>query len=349
MLTSSIIFHSKAPLRIGLAGGGTDLSPYCDLYGGAVINAAISLSAYASLEPIPENKIIFEATDRDEKEEYGLADELPLTGSLDLLKGVYNRIRRDHQFPVQGFKLSCAADAPAGSGLGTSSTLTVAVLGVFREMLELKLSGYEVARYAYDIERNDLKLPGGRQDQYAAVFGGMNFMEFNEKEDVKVHPLQLQPAVMEELESKLLLYFTSVPRNSEAIINEQVRNVYARDETSLQAMHQLKEQAMMMRDALLNGEPDDIGSLLDYGFSQKKKMAHDISNERIEGIYDAAKKAGATGGKISGAGGGGFMIFYCPGNTRETVGSALNSFGGKIVPYSFTEKGLETWREVPRS
>jgi len=339
-----MIFHSKAPLRIGLAGGGTDLSPYCDIYGGAVLNAAISLSAYASLELIPENRIILEATDRNEKEEADLADQLPLTGSLDLLKGVYNRIMKDHQLPLQGFRLSCSVDAPAGSGLGTSSTLTVAVLGAFIEMLGLKLSNYETARYAYDIERNDLKFPGGRQDQYAAVFGGMNFIEFNKDGNVQVYPLQLDADVTKEMESKLLLYFTSVPRNSEVIINEQVRNVFARDESSVQAMHHLREQAQKMRDTLENGKLDDIGPLLDYGFSQKKKMANDISNELIETIYDAAKKAGASGGKISGAGGGGFMIFYCPGDTREAVTAALSSFGGKVVPWAFSENGLKTWK-----
>jgi D-glycero-alpha-D-manno-heptose-7-phosphate kinase len=338
-----MIFRSKAPLRIGLAGGGTDVSPYCDLHGGAILNATVSLFANASIEPISENKIILEAADRNEKEEYDLMNELPLTGTLDLLKGVYNRVRKDYAFPQQGFRLTSFVEAPAGSGLGTSSTLAVAVLGAFTEMLKLPLGDYDIAHYAFDIERNDLKLAGGRQDQYAATFGGVNFMEFYKDDKVIVNPLRIRPQYMHELENNLLLYFTATSRESASIINEQVKNVHAKNEKSIDAMHRLKEQAQMMKEALLKGKVDDIGTILDYGFAQKRNMAHNISNNSIEEIYDAAKAAGSTGGKISGAGGGGFMIFYCPGNTRFKVSEALRKFGGDIRKYSFTKYGLTTW------
>ena len=338
-----MIYRSKAPLRIGLAGGGTDVSPYSDLYGGAILNATISLSAYATIEPIAENKIIIQALDRKEEQVFELLDELPINGTLDLLKGVYNRLKKDHPFPLTGFRLSSFVDAPAGSGLGTSSTLVVAVLGAFTAMLKLSLRDYELAHYAYDIERKDLGLAGGKQDQYAATFGGVNFMEFFADDKVVVNPLRIKPEFLHELENNLVLYFTSTSRESAHIINEQVKNVNEKNEKSIEAMHQLKEQAGMMKEALLKGRLNEIGEILDFGFRQKRLMAANISNDRMDMIYEEAKKAGAVGGKISGAGGGGFMIFYCPGNTRHKVIETLNTFGGEVRNYSFTDYGLTTW------
>jgi len=338
-----MIYRSKAPLRIGLAGGGTDVSPYSDLYGGAILNATISLSAYASIEPIDENKIIVQALDRNEKQIHELKKALPIDGTLDLLKGVYNRINQQFNIPFSGFKLSTFVDAPAGSGLGTSSTLVVAILGAFVEMLKLPLGDYDIAHLAYEIERNDLALAGGRQDQYAATFGGVNFMEFSENDKVIVNPLRIRSQYMHELENNLVLYFTATSRESATIIKEQVKNVNNKNEKSIEAMHQLKEQAKMMKEALLKGKLDEFGEILDFGFQQKRKMAANISNSAIEEIYDAAKKAGATGGKISGAGGGGFMIFYCPGNTSYAVKNELKIFGGEIKNYSFTKYGLSSW------
>lgn len=338
-----MIYRSKAPLRIGLAGGGTDVSPYTDLYGGAILNATISLSAYASIEPLNEAQIIVEALDRHEQELFSWSPELPINGKLDLLKGVYNRIYKDYKLPSSGFRLSTFVDAPAGSGLGTSSTLVVAILGAFVEMLKLPLGDYDIAHLAYDIERNDLKLAGGRQDQYAATFGGVNFMEFYKDDKVIVNPLRIRPQYMHELENNLVLYFTATSRESAGIIKEQVKNVNSNNEASIEAMHQLKEQARMMKEALLKGRLNEFGEILDYGFQQKRKMAHNISNSSIEEIYMAAKAAGATGGKISGAGGGGFMIFYCPGNTNYAVKEALLKFGGEVKKYSFAKYGLTSW------
>lgn len=338
-----MIYRSKAPLRIGLAGGGTDVSPYSDEYGGAILNATISLFANASIEMRDDNKIIVEALDRNERQEFEWTRELPIDGTLDLLKGVYNRIQKDYEFPQKGFKLSTYVDAPAGSGLGTSSTLVVAILGAFTEMLKLPLGDYDIAHYAYEIERKDLQLAGGKQDQYAAMFGGVNFMEFYENDKVIVNPLRIRPEYMHELENNLVLYFTATSRESASIIKEQVKNVNSKNEKSIEAMHQLKEQARMMKEAMLKGKLNQIGEILDFGFQQKRLMAANISNAGIEDIYDAAKAAGATGGKISGAGGGGFMIFYCPGNTRYAVIDALNIFGGEVKKYSFTKYGLSTW------
>ncbi len=336
-------WHSRAPLRIGLAGGGTDVSPYCDRFGGAVLNATISLYANATIEPIPGNRIIIAALDRQEQQDFEIQPQLPIDGTLDLLKAVYNRINKDYGVPSMGFKLSTFVDAPAGSGLGTSSTLVVAIVGVFKEMLQLTLSPHEIAKYAWDIERNDLEFSGGRQDQYAATFGGFNFLEFFGSETVIVSPLQLDAGFIAGIRDKLLLYYTDTSRNSAHIIDEQVKNVVEQKQESIDAMHRLKEQAVRMKTILTEGAMDELGPLLHFGFMHKKNMAANITNPVIEKIYATALGAGATGGKISGAGGGGFMVFYCPAKTKEAVAHALSAFGGYTRPYSFVHAGLQTW------
>ncbi|MCB0698531.1 MAG: dehydrogenase [Chitinophagales bacterium] len=338
-----MIIRSKAPLRIGLAGGGTDVSPYCDLYGGSILNATISLYAHANIEPIHEQKIILEAVDRKEKAEYDLSESLPIDGKLDLAKGVYNHVVKNYGAVPSGFKITTYVDAPAGSGLGSSSTLMVAILGAFAEWMQLPLGEYDIAHTAYIIERKELAMAGGKQDQYAATFGGVNFMEFYNDDRVIVNPLRIKRRVLFELGNNLVLYFTSTSRLSSTIIEAQTKNVTEKNEQSIEAMHQLKKQAQMMKEALLKGNVDDIGPILDFGFRYKKQMASGISNNELDNIYESALAAGATGGKISGAGGGGFMMFYCPGNTRYNVIEKLKEFGGDIRRYQVTEHGLFTW------
>ncbi|PSK94492.1 dehydrogenase [Taibaiella chishuiensis] len=338
-----MIIRSKAPLRIGLAGGGTDVSPYSDLYGGAILNVTISLYAHATIEPLTEPRIIIHAVDRNELQEYDLADTLPIDGNLDLAKGIYNRVVRNYGNTPSGFKLTTQVDAPAGSGLGTSSTLVVAILGAFAEWMNLPLGEYDAAHLSYQIEREDLKMAGGKQDQYAATFGGVNFMEFYANDKVIVNPLRIRPEYLYELENNLLLFYTATSRNSATIIEAQSKNVQDKKSNSIEAMHNLKEQAQMMKEALLKGNIDEIGRILDFGFQHKKQMASGISNSLIDDIYEKALAAGATGGKISGAGGGGFMTFYCPGTSRYAVIDALQQFGGSFHPYRFTEQGLFTW------
>jgi D-glycero-alpha-D-manno-heptose-7-phosphate kinase len=343
-----MIYRSKAPLRIGLAGGGTDVSPYSDLYGGAILNATLSLYAHASIEQSEESGIRFTSIDQQEDERVdpeiiGLNKDLSVSGKLILLKGVYNRIQKDYNMSMKNFRLSTFVDAPAGSGLGTSSTLVVAIIGAFAEMLRLPLGEYDIAHYAYEIERKDLGLAGGKQDQYAATFGGVNYMEFYDEDKVIVNPLRIKQQYLFELENNLLLYYTSKSRESAKIIQQQADNVISQKETSIEAMHQLKLQAQMMKEALLKGRLNEIGEILDFGFQQKRKMATGISNDLMDEIYETAKQAGATGGKISGAGGGGFMIFYCPGNTKYNVAKNLERFGGVQRNYQFVEHGLTTW------
>lgn len=338
-----MIIRSKAPLRIGLAGGGTDVSPFCDLYGGAILNATISLYAHATIQPLTEEKIILEAADRNEQQSYPLMPELPIDGTLDLAKGIYNHLVKNYGLKPSGFKLTTSVDAPAGSGLGTSSTLVVAILGAFAEWMKLPLGDYDVAHLAYQIEREDLSMAGGRQDQYAATFGGVNFMEFYENDKVIVNPLRIRTEYLNELSNNLLLFYTATQRNSATIIEAQSKNVTEKKQASIDAMQQLKKQANMMKESLLKGEIDDIGRILDFGFQYKKQMAGGISNPLIESLYRAALQAGATGGKISGAGGGGFMTFYCPATSRYAVAEVLRQFEGNLHTYQFVEHGLTTW------
>jgi D-glycero-alpha-D-manno-heptose-7-phosphate kinase len=338
-----MIVRCKAPLRIGLAGGGTDVSPYSDLYGGAILNASINLNAYASIEPLENGKIIFQSNDKNELVEVNDSSEIKLDNKLDLLKGVFQCIQNNFTDKKLAFKLSTFVDAPAGSGLGTSSTLVVAILGAFAEWLNLPLGEYDVAKLAYDIERKQLNMAGGRQDQYAATFGGINFMEFYADEKVIVNPLRIREKYLNELQNNLLLYYTGTSRLSASIIDSQTKNVNDKKEKSIDAMHKLKEQSVMMKEALLKGNLNAIGEILDFGWKYKKQMAAEISNPLIDEIYETAIKSGATGGKISGAGGGGFMIFYCPNNTRFQVMNSLQSFGGEFKKYEFSEKGMTSW------
>src|SRR5450432_3989207 len=338
-----MIYRSKAPLRIGLAGGGTDVSPYSDLYGGAILNATVSLYAYANIEITETDEVQFESIDYKTKQIIRNGSPIEFNGVLDLHKGVYDRIRKQYSGMPAGFKLSTFVDAPAGSGLGTSSTLVVAMVGVFAEMLKLPLGEYDIAHLAYEIEREDLKMAGGKQDQYAATFGGVNFMEFYGENKVIVNPLRVKQQYLFEMENNLLLYYTATNRESAKIIERQSRNVVDKKEKSIEAMHQLKHQAQLMKEALLKGRLHEIGEVLDFGFQQKRQMAEGISNSFMEEIYEAAKKAGATGGKISGAGGGGFMIFYCPDISKYKVQDALKQFGGYCQPYRFTDHGMTSW------
>lgn len=338
-----MIIRSKAPLRIGLAGGGTDVAPYSDLFGGTVLNATVNMYAYASLEPATDDMVIVDWVNHGPAVRLPATEILCINGQLDLIKGVYNRVVRDFTHKPLSLRLTVHADAPPGSGLGTSSTLVVAILGAFAEWLNLPLGEYDLAHLAYEIERNDLKMAGGKQDQYAATFGGVNFMEFFKDDKVIVNPLRIHEKCLDELAHNLVLYHTDTSRISSVIIEEQQKNVVEGNEKSLEAMHKLREQSVMMKEALLRGDLDKIGEILDFGWRYKKNMAGGITNDFIDTIYKTAMEHGATGGKVSGAGGGGFMFFYCPGNTRYNVIKALEQFGGTAKRYEFTKKGLTSW------
>ncbi len=319
------------------------MSPYSDLYGGAILNATISMYSYATIEPLDNGQIEFISIDQGESYHGEATERLEINGNLDLLKGVYNRLVQDFIYKPLSFRLSTFSDAPPGSGLGSSSTMVVAILGAFVEWLKLPLGEYDIAHLAFEIERKDLKMAGGKQDQYAATFGGFNFMEFYGEDKVIVNPLRVRSAYRNELSHNILLYYTQTSRQSSKIIETQSKNVTGSKEAPLLAMHEVKKSAIEMKEAVLTGNIAQIGPILHSSWQHKKAMAEGISNSSIDELYEAAIAAGSTGGKISGAGGGGYIFFYCPVNTRFAVAKALSAFGGDVQDYSFTEAGLTTW------
>ena len=301
-----MIIRSKAPLRLGLAGGGSDVDG-CKL-------------------------------------EYPASQELPVDGHADLVKGVYNRVMRDYPFSPRAFRIITYNDAPAGSGLGTSSTMVVCILKAFVEWLSLPMGDYEIARLAYEIERLDLGLSGGKQDQYAAAFGGFNFIEFLPDDRVIVNPLKVKRWITDELEAGLLLYFTGKSRSSARIIDEQRRNTSSGKAEAIEAMHRIKQSAVDMKAAILKGDMQSFSEILGSSWEQKKKMAEGISNPAIQHAFDVAMAAGARAGKVSGAGGGGFIIFYVDPADKKRVEEALKSLDGFVLPFLFTDGGAHGWK-----
>jgi D-glycero-alpha-D-manno-heptose-7-phosphate kinase len=340
-----MIIRARAPLRLGLAGGGTDVSPYCDIHGGYVLNAAIDRYAYTVIKSVNKPQIRFVATDQQVETVSPANVPLELNGRLDLHKAVYNYIVQNFNGGVPiSLELSTFCDAPAGSGLGSSSTLVVTMIRAFGELLNLPLDDYLIAKMAYQIERVDCGLQGGRQDQYSATFGGFNFMEFYASDRAIINPLRIKNWIICELEASLLLYFTGVSRESSNIIADQSNNVRASVVGALEAMHGIKSEALTMKECLLRGDFSGLIESVRAGWENKKRSAKTVSNFHIDSIYDAAMQAGALAGKISGAGGGGFMWFFVPTEKRMDVVRVLNSFGGSVSNCHFTKYGTQAWR-----
>lgn len=340
-----MIVRARAPLRLGLAGGGTDVSPYCDLYGGRVMNATIDRYAWAIIAPRAGRDACFHALDVGHEEKHDCSGTLDGAGPLQLLKGVYARVSRDF---LNGEKPSLSvktfSDAPPGSGLGSSSTMVVALVQAFAEYFSLPLGEYEVAQLAHDIERKDLKLAGGKQDQYAAAFGGFNFMEFYADNRVIVNPLRIKDWVRAELEASLVLYFTGVSRASADIIDRQARNIGEQDQAATEATHRLKDEALRMKECVLKGDLRGLEATMQAGWEAKKRMAAGITNPLIDRVEETAFANGARAAKVSGAGGGGFMMFLCDPEQRIGLVRALLAEGGSILDFHFTQQGATSWR-----
>lgn len=333
-------FRAKTPLRISFAGGGTDVPPYPELYGGCVLNVTIDNFAWGSLEPRSDNWIRIESADLDLEVSFSANEEIQLDGKLDLVKAA---IKRLGALNSNGFEIFLHSDSPPGSGLGSSSALVVTLVGLVREYRGLPLDTYELARTAYVIEREDLKISGGLQDQYAAVFGGFNFIEF-EREHVIVNPLRVRRSTVNELEHNLLLCYTGSTRRSDHIIDDQTSRLISHQEDTLEGLSQQKELAVAMKNALLTGRLSHFGDLLDSSWLAKKKMSDRISNANIDEFYEEARKKGAMGGKVTGAGGGGYMMFYCEFEKKHKVAEQLRKMGATPTEYAFEEEGLQTWR-----
>ena len=335
--------RSKAPLRLGLAGGGSDVSPYSDIYGGLVLNATISLYAYCTIEETSDSTITIRSYDSGCFASIPECGHLDINGQASLIKGVYNRIMKDYALGSRSFRITTYNDAPAGSGLGTSSTMVVCILKAFAEWLKLPLGDYEMARLAYEVERIDLGLSGGKQDQYAATFGGFNYMEFMKDGLVIVNPLKVKRWMVDELESSLVLYFTGASRSSAAIIDEQRRNTSSGNETAIGAMHRIKQSAADMKNAILRGDMAEFTKIVADAWEDKQKMAGGITNPTIKEAFNVAMAAGAKAGKVSGAGGGGFIMFVVDPARRKDVEKALTALEGTVMPFQFSEGGVHGW------
>jgi D-glycero-alpha-D-manno-heptose-7-phosphate kinase len=335
--------RARAPLRLGLAGGGTDLSPYCDQYGGAILNATIARYAYAHLSFRDDNQLCFSAHDVNQDDVVPIAAELPIDRGLLLHRGVHNRMVRDYlRGRIDAVNVTTTVDAPPGSGLGASSALVVALVEAYRTAFSLPLGRYDVARLAFEIERVDLGLDGGRQDQYSAAFGGVNFMEFLPGDRVIVNPLRISSSYLYEFEASLIVCFTGQSRAS-AIIQDQVRAATQNDPGGIEAMHQLKADAIDMKQALLGGNIQHVAEVLNRSWQAKRRTSKLVSNARVEEIFELGLKSGAVAGKISGAGGGGFLMFMTDPEHRYRLVTALNESGLEASPIQFTEGGVEAW------
>lgn len=338
-----MIIRAKAPLRLGIAGGGTDVSPYSDIYGGCVLNVTINMYTYCTIEPTDDGKIVIESRDRNEYFESISKNYLELDDKVILHKGVYNRLVKDFHLNNLSFKMTTYADAPAGCGLGTSSTMVVCIIKAFMEWLNLPLGEYDIANLAYSIEREDLKLSGGKQDQYAATFGGFNFMEFYKNNVVIINPIRVKQWIKNEIESELILYYTGTSRESAKIIDDQIKNTNNENKKSIQAMHELKETAIEMKNALLKAEFDEIANLLNKGWLSKKNLANSVTNPEIDKVYEFVINNGGKAAKISGAGGGGFMMILCDPKERYTLVQKLKKFKGNVLIPSICDDGCKSW------
>ncbi len=336
--------RSRAPLRLGLAGGGTDVSPYCDIYGGIVLNGTIDRYCYTTLEATADGSVVFNAADIDAIDNLTNEPDSEASTPLNLHRTIYDRLTREFKLGKPGLSVTTASDAPPGSGLGSSSTLVVSVVEAFREFFGLPLGEYDVARIAFEIEREDYGQAGGSQDQYAATFGGFNVMEFGPEGRVIVNPLRIKAATVLELEASVVLFHTGVSRDSAKIIERQTAYISSESLPQLAATHELKKEAIAMKEALLRGDLAQFAEVLDRSWQAKKQLAEGISNPEIDHYFEAAKQAGATAGKMSGAGGGGYLMFLTDPVRRPAVVRALEQMrAGMVQPVHFVSEGAVAW------
>lgn len=333
-----MIIRGRAPLRVSFGGGGTDVAPFCEEQGGAIIGSTINKYAYCSIIPQENDQIVVHSLDFDMTVKYNTKENYVYDGKLDLVKAALKSLDIN-----KGCEVYLQCDAPAGSGLGTSSTVMVALLSAMAKWKGVNMDTYELANLAYQVERVELGISGGYQDQYAATFGGFNFIEFHGRDKVVVNPLRIKKEVINELQYNLLLCYTGNIHISAHIIDDQVKNYAEKNEDALKAMCEVKALAYAMKDELLKGNLHSFGKLLDYGWQSKKRMSNKITNPQIDELYDEAIKAGALGGKLLGAGGGGYLLMYCPYNVKHKVAKRMEEVGGQLTDWNFELRGAQAW------
>ena len=315
------------------------MPPFCETEGGVVLSATIDRFAYGSLSPRSDDRVTIESVDFGLSLDFPVTEDPVLDGQLDLVKAAIRRLRRED---LGGYDLVLRSNTPPGSGLGSSSTMMVALVGLLHEFYGLPLDQYEVADLAHAIERKDLKIGGGFQDHYAASFGGFNFIEFGER--VIVNPLRIPDSTVNELEFSLLLCFTGITRESANIIADQTGRVIAAEADTLAGLRAQKELAFTMKSALLRGKLGEFGELLGEAWREKQRLSPMIATPRIREAFEIALANGAVSGKVTGAGGGGYILFFCDFKKKHRVAEALERIGVQSAEFSFEPKGMTTWR-----
>ena len=336
------MIRARAPLRVSFCGGGTDLVEYSSEHGGLVLNATIARYAYATLRALDVPEIRVKSLDYDMIARYDVDEPLIYDGKFDLIKGCLRRLAVAPE-SGRGLELYLETDAPPGSGLGASSALVVAVIGALTTWQRVNLTNYEIAHLAYDIERKDVGIAGGMQDQYAATFGGFNLTEFRGESDVVVNPLRVDDDIIRDLEYNSLLVFTGGTRLSSRIIESQVSRYREGRPDVIAALHEMKVLAQSAKRALLRGRIRELGEILHEGWLHKQTTSGAVTNDAIDGLYEKALDLGAVGGKMSGAGGGGFMFLVCPFDRIPAVTAGLAEHGAVCERLRFEPDGLRSW------
>jgi D-glycero-alpha-D-manno-heptose-7-phosphate kinase len=335
-----ILIRAKAPLRISFAGGGTDVPPFPELEGGCVLNATIDSFAWGSLRPRQDGEIHIRSLDLGLSLSYKNGNQLALDGQLDLVKIALLKMEAHNS---HGFDVFLHSDAPPGSGLGSSSALVVALVSLVKAFKNVPLTDYEIAELAYVIERKELGIQGGLQDQYASAFGGFNFTEFY-KDRVIVNSLRISQGTINELEHNCLLCFTGTTRQSDQIIADQTQRYTSHNTETIEGLRQQKELAMEMKNLLLRGELNGFAELLHVAWEAKKRLSLRITTPEIDQLYEEARTHGALGGKLLGAGGGGYMLLYCEFEKKHDVAAVIRKMGAIPTDFAFESRGVQHWR-----
>ena len=331
------IIRSRSPLRISFAGGGTDVSPYAELYGGAIISTTIDRYAYVTLKPNSNKSIRIISQDYNLLEEFRTISDMTIDGKTNLIKAAVIQAGLKNK----NLDIVVHVDSPPGSGLGSSSALSVALIGCLSKYLNEYLTSYEIAKRAVELERELLNIKGGYQDQYASTFGGFNLIEFGKS--VIVNPLRLRSEVLQELLASMILVDTGKTRLSGNILKHQISKYEKKDSKTLEHLDEIKKLVYDLKDHLLRGNILEVGHSLDMHWNHKRKIDKNITNSRIDSIYKKAKEAGIFGGKLLGAGGGGHMLFLCEPYRKHEVIKAIKKTGIEIVKFNFDNDGLRTW------
>ncbi|MGH2692091.1 MAG: GHMP kinase [Actinomycetota bacterium] len=313
--------RARAPLRISFSGGGTDVMPYPVDHGGCVLSVTIDLYSFASLRP-------------REYSHYNVSSD----------EGPARYTKPEDMAPHTGLDLHLFCDAPPGSGLGSSSALVVAMLAAVAELNHTPLTPYELAERAYGVERVQLQQVGGMQDQYACTFGGFNFIEFLGEDRVVVNPLRVPEDVESELHGSLLLCYTGMTRVSGGILKRQVEGYRSGRRKSVDSLGKIKSLTLELKEALLTGDLPSFAEILDESWQAKRNLAEGITNDRVEELVGHAKRSGALAGKLLGAGGGGYLLLFCPFDKRPRIAQAMEEAGARVIRFNFAPAGVQTWR-----